>query len=99
VSDEKTNMRKPLLTHRKEIDGIKTRVGWDPWDKGVAERHPLSQETACLSSWRCPAYRWRELVAGAGWNRRTCRLDAVGRSSWASSPAGRTREDRKRRQP
>jgi len=26
-------------------------------------------------SWRCPVYRWRELVAGAGMEQRTCRPD------------------------
>jgi hypothetical protein len=26
----------------------------------------LSQEAACVPAWRCPVYRWRELVVGAG---------------------------------
>lgn len=26
----------------------------------------LSQGAACVLPWRCPVYRWRELVAGAG---------------------------------
>jgi len=34
-----------------------------------ASRRALSQETACVLSWWCPVWRWRELVAGAGRNR------------------------------
>jgi len=26
----------------------------------------LSREAACVPAWRCPVYRWRELVVGAG---------------------------------
>ena len=67
VCDEKTNMCEPLLTHRKNrmmaskpgqsgISGIKARPEW----------RALSQEAAYVLAWRCPVYRWRELVAGAG---------------------------------
>ena len=67
VGDEKTNVCEPLLTHRKNrtmaskpgssgIPGMKARPGW---------RAP-SQEAACVLAWRCPVYRWRELVVGAG---------------------------------
>jgi hypothetical protein len=67
VCDEKTNVCEPLLTHRKNrtmaskpglsgVPGMKTRP------LGCA----LSQEAACVLAWRCPVYRWRELVVGAG---------------------------------
>ena len=67
VCDEKTNVCEPLLTHRKNrtmaskpgssgIPGMEARPGW----------RALSQEAACVLAWRCPAYRWRELVVGAG---------------------------------
>jgi hypothetical protein len=67
VSDEKTNVCEPLLTHRNnpttaskpggEVDlGMKARPGW----------RALSQAATCVLAWRCPVYRWRELVAGAG---------------------------------
>jgi hypothetical protein len=67
VSDEKTNVSEPLLTHRKVpmtaskpghevVPGTKARPAW---------RAP-SQEAACVLAWRCPVFRWRELVAGAG---------------------------------
>jgi len=29
-------------------------------------RFALSQAAACVLAWRCPVYRWRELVVGAG---------------------------------
>jgi hypothetical protein len=35
-------------------------------DKARACWCALSQEAACVLSWRCPVQRWRELVAGAG---------------------------------
>ena len=67
VCDEKTNVCEPLLMHRKSrtmasipgwsgIPGMKARRGWCA----------LSQEAACVLAWRCPVYRWRELVVGAG---------------------------------
>jgi len=67
VCDEKTNVCEPLLTHRKNrtmaskpglsgIPGMKARPLW----------RALSQAAACVSAWRCPVYRWRELVVGAG---------------------------------
>ena len=67
VCDEKTNVCEPLLTHRKNrtmaskpgssgIPGMKARPLWCA----------LSREAACVPAWRCPVYRWRELVVGAG---------------------------------
>jgi hypothetical protein len=67
VCDEKTNVCEPLLTHRKNrtmaskpglsrVPGMKARPLWCA----------VSQEAACVLAWRCPVYRWRELVVGAG---------------------------------
>ena len=36
--------------------GMKARPCW----------RAVSQGATCLLPWRCPVYRWRELVAGAG---------------------------------
>lgn len=66
VSDEKTSMCKPLLTHRKTLGGIETGGDPHPQDKGAPGGCSLSQGAACVLPWRCPVYRWRELVAGAG---------------------------------
>src|SRR4051812_50168344 len=38
------------------IPGMKAR----PWGRA------LGQEATCVLSWRCPVYRWREFVVGAG---------------------------------
>lgn len=32
----------------------------------MRNEHVRSQGAACVLPWRCPVYRWRELVAGAG---------------------------------
>jgi hypothetical protein len=66
VCDEKTNVCKPLLTHRNNpTTASKPGIEVDPGrrrDHGRA----LSQAAACMLAWWCPVYRWRELVAGAG---------------------------------
>ena len=100
VCDEKTNVCEPLLTHRKNrtmaskpglsgIPGMKARPLWCA----------LSQEVACVPAWRCPVYRWRELVVGAGMEQENLssryRPDGVG---WFSYLVGK-RETPKRRQP
>jgi hypothetical protein len=91
VCDEKTNMCEPLLTHRNPsmmasepgrvmVPGMKAHSMW--W--------ALSQEAACVLAWRCPVFRWRELVAGAGVEQvnlssRCC----LGRSFGLVQPPGR----------
>src|ERR1035437_9355348 len=68
VSDEKTNMCKPLQTHRKfsrrrRNRGLDLALG----TKGEwGTPSPLSQGAACVWPWWRPVYRWRELLAGAG---------------------------------
>lgn len=62
------------------VPGMKALRGWSV----------LSQEAACVLSWWCPVYRWRELVAGAGMEQenlssRCCFGHAVG----LVVPAGR----------
>ena len=100
VCDEKTNVCEPLLTHRKNrtmaskpglsgVPGMKARPLWCA----------LSQEAACVPAWRCPVYRWREFVVGAGMEQENLssryRPAGVG---WFSHPVGK-RETPKRRQP
>jgi hypothetical protein len=81
VCDEKTNVCEPLLTHRNVVMASKpgkyTALG--EWR---AVRRGRSQAAACVLAWWCPVYRWRELVVGAGMNRRTCRFDTDGQSKW-----------------
>jgi hypothetical protein len=59
----------------------------------------VSREAACVLAWRCPVYRWRELVVGAGMEQENLssryRPAEVG---WFSHPVGE-RETPKRRQP
>jgi hypothetical protein len=44
----------PLLTRRKEHDGIETRVEKYPWDSGAPLWRVFSQGAALLWPWRCP---------------------------------------------
>ena len=95
VCDEKTNVCEPLLTHRKNrtmaskpglsgVPGMKARPMW----------RALSQAVACVLAWRCPVYRWRELVVGAGMEQENLssryRSD---RSWWRVQPPGRREGD------
>jgi len=66
VSDEKTNMCEPLLTHRNVERWHRNRGGCVSPGYGCAVRASLSQGAVCVLPWRCPVYRWRELVAGVG---------------------------------
>jgi hypothetical protein len=66
VSDEKTNASKPLLTHRNLELWHQNRGRCSTLGQRRMIMCALSQEGACLLSWRCPVFRWRELVAGAG---------------------------------
>jgi hypothetical protein len=66
VSDEKTNVCEPLLTHRKNEQRHQNRGMWDVPGMTAHLRCVLSQEATCVLSWWCPVYRWRELVVGAG---------------------------------
>jgi len=66
VCGEKTNMCEPLLTHRK-INTVASEPG--SCECPGTRAHPWcawSQGATCVLPWRCPVYRWRELVAGAG---------------------------------
>ena len=50
---------------KRNNDGIETGIcGWSR-DKGPP-RWALSRGAACMWPRRCPVYRWRELIAGAG---------------------------------
>jgi len=50
----------------------------------------LSQEAACVLAWRCPVYRWRELVAGAGMEQENLSSRyRLGRSLGLVQPPGR----------
>jgi hypothetical protein len=58
-------MGEPLLTRRKALDDTETGRIACPRTKERPCGRSLSQGAACMWPWRCPAYRWRELVAGA----------------------------------
>jgi len=67
VCDEKTNVCEPLLTHRKNRTmASKPGLSGVPGMKARPLGCALSREAACVLAWRCPVYRWRELVVGAG---------------------------------
>jgi len=66
VCDEKANVCKPLLTHRNVERWRRNRGLWVSPGERCAFGHVLSQGAVCVLPWRCPVYRWRELVAGAG---------------------------------
>ena len=95
VCDEKTNVCEPLLTHRKNrtmaskpglsgIPGMKARPMW----------RALSQAAACVPAWRCPVYRWRELVVGAGMEQENLSSRyRSGRSGGRVQPPGRREGD------
>ncbi len=61
-----------------------------PGTKARPNGRALSQGAACVLTWRCPVYRWRELVAGAGMEQENlsprCRF---GRSTGLVQPPGR----------
>jgi hypothetical protein len=50
----------------------------------------LSQGAACMWPWRCPVYRWRELVAGAGREGENLSSRCWGPVTAVWSPKGRT---------
>jgi hypothetical protein len=101
VSDEKTNMREPLLTHRKKLRWRRNRgVDQVPGTKtGGSLRSSSARErpACCPGGVRC--------IGGVSssqalaWNRRTCRLGTVGQSKGARRSPGREREDPKRQTP
>ena len=100
VCDEKTNVCEPLLTHRKNRTmASKPGLSGVPGMKARPLGCALSREVACVPAWRCPVYRWRELVVGAGMEQENLssryRPAVVG---WFSHPVGK-RETPKRRQP
>src|SRR6202040_588677 len=66
VCDEKTNVCKPLLTHREHETASKPGREMVPGMKARPFGLAVSQAATCVLAWRCPVYRWRELVAGAG---------------------------------
>ena len=66
VSDEKTNVSEPLMTHRNSQRRHRNRGSISALGQRHARRQALSQEAACVLAWRCPVYRWRELAAGTG---------------------------------
>jgi hypothetical protein len=101
VCDEKTNMCEPLLTHRNVERWRRNRRLWvSPGQRHAAWR-VLSQGAGCVLPWRCPVYRWRELVAGAGSEQenlssRYRRPDETGRVGLRLVATGRTPSDQHR---
>jgi len=86
VSDEKTNMCEPLLTHRKNERWYRNRgMSGSSGMKARPADVPRARELpACgLGGVRC--------IGGVSssqalaWNRRTCRLGTVGQSKWVMS--------------
>jgi hypothetical protein len=62
----------------------------DPGTKTGSTWRVLSQAAACVLAWRCPVYRWRELVAGAGMEQENLSSRyRLGRSIGELAPPGR----------
>lgn len=101
MSDEKTNMCEPLLTHRKTSKRRRNR------GSGLVLGTKASGETSSPSVRELPAcgpdgVRCKGGVSSSqalAWNRRTCRLGTVGQSKWVKSAPGCEREDPKRQTP
>jgi hypothetical protein len=94
VSDEKTNVSEPLLTHRKyetaSKPGMEVVLGTKARPLGFAR----SQAATCVLAWWCPVYRWRELVAGAGMEQENLSSRyRLGRSIGLVQPPGRQEGD------
>jgi hypothetical protein len=86
VGDEKTNMCKPLLTHRKKRRWHRNRDLWVvPGQRRAFRGGPSARERPayCPGGARC--------IGGVSssqalaWNRRTCRPDSDGQSKWVKS--------------
>ena len=83
VCDEKTNVSKPLRTHRKNRTTASKPRGFRVLGKRAALLGPLEARglpVCCSGGARC--------IGGVSssqalvWNRRTCRLDTVGQLKW-----------------
>jgi len=100
VCDEKTNVCEPLLMHRKNRT-VASKPGSSgiPGMKARSCGRALGQEAACVLSWRCPVYRWREFVVGAGMEQENLSSrDRLGEGGLGQPPTG-GREDPQRWQP
>jgi len=90
VSDEKTNMCEPLLTHRNVQTASKPGPHLSPGRRARPAGCVPSQGAACVWPWWCPVYRWRELVAGAGMEQENLSPRyRLGRSLGLVQPPGR----------
>jgi len=101
VSDEKTNMRKPLLTHRNGSRRRRNR-GLDLVLGTKADgstRLPSARELPACGPGGARCKGGVSSSQALAWNRRTCRLGTVGRSKGAIRSPGREREDPKRQKP
>jgi len=95
VCDEKTNVCEPLLTHRKNRT-VTSKPGLSgiPGMKACPLWCALSREAACVPVRRCPVYRWRELVVGAGMEQENLSSRyRSGRSGGLGQPPGRREGD------
>ena len=97
MSDEKTNVSEPLLTHRNTEDGIETggaNVSWEA-GRGVLVNRARGQGVGLQCRPGCVRCRGGVSSSQAlAWNRRTCRPDTdrpVKMNPWGSLAArGRT---------
>ena len=95
--------RRTCVNHCRRIeknkDGIKTEGCTWPSGQRHAFGSALSQGAACSWPWRCPVYRWRELVAGAGMEVENLSSHTDDQINGRGRPPGRKREEPKRRTP
>jgi hypothetical protein len=76
LCNEKTNVCEPLLTHRKiSRDGIETRAGLRPWDKGAPSWRASARERSACGPGGVRCRGGVSSLQALARNRRTCRLD------------------------
>ena len=92
VSDEKTNVCEPLLTHRNRQGRHRNRRCAEPPGQRRARQSGVpsaGERPACgLGGARCKG--GVSSSQALAWNRRTCRLDTDGQGRWVLGARGRT---------
>ena len=101
MSDEKTNMREPLLTHREKLRRRRNRgVVQVPGTKAGGFCSSSARERPACGPGGVRCIGGVSSLQALAWNRRTCRLGTVGQSKWGDvGLPGREREDPKRQTP
>ncbi len=86
VGDEKTNMCKPLLTHRDyQMVASKPGRAFSPGTTARLRGVPSARELPVCGPGGARCKGGVSSLQALAWNRRTCRLDTNGQSKWVDS--------------